>query len=672
MNAVVVGQFPHAVKEEGDARITLSDGTKLSVRIWRPVDSDTSPVPAIVEYLPYRKRDGTAVRDALNHPYFAGHGYACVRVDMRGSGDSDGLLEDEYLAQEQDDCIEVFEWLEAQAWCTGRVGMIGISWGGFNGLQLAFRQPPQLQAVVSIAATVDRYADDIHYKGGCLLGANFAWSAQMLSYMSRPPDPDVVGERWRELWLQRLEAQPHLAETWIAHQQRDDYWRHGSVCEDFASMKTPVMTVGGLGDGYMNAVPALLEHMEGPTQGLLGPWVHLYPNVATPGPSIGFLQECLRWWDRWLKDLPTGVEEEPALRAYMRTFDKPHPRIRERSGRWVAERHWPSPQVAMQPYYLRSDGLSEVAPATHSWLTHSSAQHTGKDGGEFFAWHGPDQPGDQRDDDALSLVFDMPVGEAPIEILGRPELALSLRVDRGQAGLAVRLNEVTPDGTSLRVAYGTLNLSQRHGANQAPELMPPDEAVNVTVRFDMTAHAFTPGNRIRVAISTAYWPLVWPAPQSVTVQIQAGASLLHLPVRTHKEEEDVQFEQPETAPPLALRELRPTNLARSNRHDLATGMRFQESNYDYGCFEDLEHGLIHGAVARDAYAIHPDDPLSARASHHWTQEYERGTWNARTETRSTMRADGQSFHLEASIEAYVNDELFFEKSFTREIPRKFV
>ena len=141
--------FPRQVKEIENLWIPLSDGTKLAARMWIPVDAETDPVPALLEYLPYRKRDGTHVRDALTHPYFAGHGYAAIRVDMRGNGDSEGLMFDEYAQQEQDDALEVIAWLAEQPWCNGKVGMFGISWGGFNALQVAARKPPALKAIIS-------------------------------------------------------------------------------------------------------------------------------------------------------------------------------------------------------------------------------------------------------------------------------------------------------------------------------------------------------------------------------------------------------------------------------------------------------------------------------------------------------------------------------------------
>ena len=254
-----IDQFPRPVREIENQWIELEDGARLAARIWMPADALSRKVPAILEYIPYRKRDGTIVRDALTHPYFAGHGYACLRVDMRGNGDSDGVMLDEYAKQEQDDALEVIAWAAAQPWCTGSVGMMGISWGGFNGLQVAARQPPALKAIITLCSTDDRYADDIHFKGGCVINENLGWGGTMLAYSSRPPDPVIVGERWRDMWLERLEHEPFLAADWLQHPRRDAYWKHGSVGEDFAAIEAAVLAVGGWNDAYSNAVPRLLR-----------------------------------------------------------------------------------------------------------------------------------------------------------------------------------------------------------------------------------------------------------------------------------------------------------------------------------------------------------------------------------------------------------------------------
>lgn len=164
----LITQFPHSVSVTEHLWIVLKDGTRLAARMWLPLSASQQPVPAILEYIPYRKRDGTRTRDEPMHGYFAGNGYAVLRVDMRGSGDSDGLMADEYLLQEQEDALEVIDWISRQTWCNGAVGMMGKSWGGFNCLQLAARRPPALKAIITVCSTDDRYNDDIHYKGGCL------------------------------------------------------------------------------------------------------------------------------------------------------------------------------------------------------------------------------------------------------------------------------------------------------------------------------------------------------------------------------------------------------------------------------------------------------------------------------------------------------------------------
>ena len=265
--------------------IPMRDGTRLAARVWLPADAESDPVPGILEAVPYRLSDGMATRDVLIHPYWAARGYACVRVDLRGSGESDGVLEDEYHPQEQEDLLEVIAWIAAQPWCTGAVGMTGISWGGFNSLQLAARRPPALKAIITLMSTDDRYADDVHYKGGCVLATDLLhWSTCMLHWQCQPRRTEAaVGERWRELWEQRLATVKPWVHTWLAHQRRDAYWKHGSVCEDYATIDIPVHAIGGWTDGYTNSVPRLLEGLTGPRRGSSAV-AHAFPHYVTPGP----------------------------------------------------------------------------------------------------------------------------------------------------------------------------------------------------------------------------------------------------------------------------------------------------------------------------------------------------------------------------------------------------
>ena len=667
----VVGQFPRVVREIENAWITLADGCRLAARIWLPADAEADPVPAILEYIPYRKRDGTAVRDELTHPYFAGHGYACVRVDIRGNGESDGLMEGEYLQQEQDDALEVIAWIAAQPWCTGKVGMIGISWGGFNGLQVAARRPPALKAIVTLCSTDDRYADDIHYKGGCLLNENLGWAGTMLSYSSRPPDPALVGDRWREMWLARLEATPHLAATWLKHQRRDDFWRHGSVCEDFSQIEAAVFAVGGWGDAYSNAIPRMLAGLTSPALGLTGPWVHKYPHFAVPTPRIGFLQEALRWWDHWLKGLETGIMEEPKYRAYLQDAVPPRSFYTERPGRWIAEPAWPSPNIETRTLHLNRDGLGET-PDAHEVKSIRSPQTTGAAGGEYcIIWLGPEAPLDQRQDDAGSLCFDSEPLDVPLELFGAPAVELTLASNKPKAFVAVRLNDVAPDGAVTRLTWGVLNLCHRAG-HAEPSALVPGETIRVRVQLDDIAAAIPAGHRLRVALSTCYWPLIWPSPEAATLSVTCGASALTLPVRSPRDEPEPSFQPAETAPFLAEEELRPVAHARTLEQNQATGEQILRLLDDFGESRNQSHGLVTGSLARETYRILPDDPLSAVAETHWTQTLGRDDWSLRIEASQRQEATASQFILRARIEAYEGDELVFARDWEETVERDFL
>ena len=648
-----------------DEGIILSDGTRLSARIWRPRDADADPVPAILEFLPYRKRDGTVARDALTHPWFARRGYAGVRVDMRGNGDSEGVMEDEYTPQELSDAVEVIHWLAAQPWCSGAVGMMGISWGGFNGLQVAALAPEPLKAVITLCSTVDRYADDIHYKGGCLLNENLGWGATMWSYSSRPPDPALVGDKWRDMWLERLEAEPFLPAVWLEHQTRDAYWQHGSVCEDYSAIKAAVLAVGGWNDAYKNAVPALVENLRAPVKGIIGPWVHKYPHFAVPGPRIGFLQEAVRWWDKWLKGIETGVEDDPDLRLYVMDGVRPATRYDNRTGRWVGLDKGEFAGLGRQCLHLGPDRDLGDTPQEIRALV-ASPQHTGASAGEYCAiWLGPELPGDQRQDDALSAAFDTRPLAADLDIVGAPRVRLRLASDQPQGQIAVRLNHVHPDGASTRITYGVLNLSHREG-HAAPVPLPVGAPVEVTLDLDHIAYRLPAGHRLRLAISSAYWPLIWPAPAPTNLTLLQGTVDLPLLGDAGRA---VVFAPPETDAPWQSRVLRPPANSRVQSTDLGSGTVNLEIIDDFGEFEDMDHGLITGSVAREWWEIHPDDPLSARGRTHWTETIRRGKWSVRTETTSQMWSDSSHFYIEAWLEAWEGEDMIHEKSIKATLPR---
>ena len=650
--------------------IALADGTRLAARIWLPATADRQPVPAILEYLPYRKRDGTCARDEISLPYLAAHGYACVRVDIRGNGESDGLMWDEYTEQELADGEAVIDWIARQPWCTGRVGIWGISWGGFNGLQIAYRQPPALGAVITLCSTDDRYADDIHYMGGGLLLENLAWAGTMLTYSARPPDPALVGERWREMWLQRLDNTPLLAANWLAHQRRDDYWRHGSIAEDFSRVGVPVFAVSGWQDGYSNTPGRMMTGLAGARKALIGPWSHKYPHIAFPGPTIDFLGEALRWWDRWLKNVDTGVEADPMMTMYVEHPMKPTPSLQHRPGHWTTEPTWPSPRVATRRLALGAGTLSDTAAGDAAPRTTRCPQHLGLSGGLWSPlWAGPTFATDQREDDGLSLTFDGAELAEPLTVYGAAVAELTVTVDQPTAFLAVRLNDVHPDGTSERLSLGILNLTHREGHDRVVPLV-PGEPVRVRVPLNDAAHRLMPGHRLRLAVSTAYWPLIWPSPAPVTLTLHPAQSHLELPVRPHDGGRDeTTFAEATGAPGQETRALRPAHSRREIRRDVASGLVTVVQDDDLGETLMVDIDLAVGDTVTETATIHPEDPLSARHHYHRVHTMRRGDWRIRTVGRSDMWSDADRFHLDIGLDAYEGESLIWHRRWRRSIDR---
>jgi predicted acyl esterase len=634
-----------------DQRVPMPDGISLSARLWRPAKGGS--VPAVIEMIPYRKRDGTAARDEAIHPWLAARGYACLRVDLRGSGDSEGVLTDEYTPTELADACAVIAWAAAQPWCTGAVGMMGKSWGAFNALQVAALQPPALKAVIAVCGTVDRFGHDIHFKGGCLLGENFGWASTMFSYSSRPADP-LLRADWREDWLRRLEANPWLAPRWASHQTSDDYWRHGSVGDDWSRLTVPILAFGGWADGYMNMVPALAEHSPGPVRGIIGPWVHLYPHMGIPGPRIGFLTEALRWWDRWLKG---RGEVDTGLYRYVQHSAPPDPSAAHRPGHWIG----PGGQIAWTAMALGS-GLSGALPATVA-----TPQHLGLAAGEYFpTGDHSEMPGDQAADDALSVCFDGPALAEPLTVAGAPMVRLRLTSDGPHATLIARLCDVAPDGASLRISHGMLNLSHRTEP-AAPSPVPIGEAVEVTIPLDHLAHRLAPGHRLRLALSSNYWPFLWPLPVTATLAVEAGT--LDLPVLTGAS--DWAPEPPEPLPEPRQTVARPGFWSRERSIDPLTGRHVLTIIEDTGDTTE-PHGLTHGETVVERWEIAADDPLSARATIIWDQRLSRDGWSVQTLAETEITGTPTHLRMTAKVSAWEGPAKVFETEEAVEVPRDWV
>ena len=520
-----------------DTWIPMDDGVRLAASVFLP-DGD-GPWPALLEALPYRKDDLHAATLA-GHARWAGEfGYASCRVDVRGTGSSEGLLHDEYTDRELRDLEAVVAWLAAEPWCTGSVGMFGTSWGGFNSLQVAMRRPPALRAICSIYASDDRYADDVHYFGGMLKQLDLVdWPLYMVASDALPPVPALAGPEWRERWRERVEDVEPWPFIWFAHQRFDDYWRHGSLATDYGAIDAATMLVTGWADGYTNVALRAMERMRCPRRLLAGPWGHVSPRSGRPGPNLDLAPQMARWFDRWLKDERNGVDEEPSITVFMRRPTPPAADLAVHRGEWRHERGWPV------------ERLREVAqPLDRMTATPSKDTLAVRPDVGWTAWiscaGSPpwDQPLDQRPDEAHSLVHDGEPLDADLAILGHPRVRLRVASSAPIASVSVKLCDVHPDGTSQLVTRGLLNLTHRR-SREHPEPMPVDSFEDVEVELEVTSWIFEPGHRVRLDVAGTDWPNAWPPPTPVTLTLDRSASSLVLPV--------LEGPSPEPAPRLEI------------------------------------------------------------------------------------------------------------------------
>lgn len=611
------------------------------------------------------------MRDSKHATWFAGHGYAVVRVDIRGTGNSEGVMLDEYTQQELDDGVACISWIAGQEWCSGKVGIMGISWGGFNGLQIAALRPPELHAVLSLCSTDDRYADDVHYQGGALLADyQLPWATTMLASTALPPEPEVWGEDWLDVWRRRLDATPPFIKAWMEHQRRDEFWQHGSVCEDPAAIDCPVFLVGGWADAYRGAIFRLLEDLKVPKRGLIGPWAHAWPNLALPGPQVGFLQEALRWWDRWLKDVDNGVDEEPMLRTWMQDSVPPRASYDERPGRWIVENSWPSANIETRPLVLTGSMATFEEPSgPESSREIASFQSHGAMAGRSCSYGQPyDQAVDQRPDDALAATFDSQPLSARLELLGSASAELEISCDQPQGLVVLRLCDVAPDGSSTLVTRGVLNLTHRD-SHEDPEPLQP--GTRYLVKFPLIAigYAVPAGHQLRVAVAPTYWPIVWPSPKTTRVTLHLPRSRVLLPVRTGGQDGPFPFPHAEYVQPFEHEPLEDFSRGTVTR-DLATGS-VVIVNEEGGGYTRSEFGkrTRNYWIQRDTFEINEDDPTSAKVTSHRRTDLSRGGWETHVIASGELTCDEESFHVETQVTAYHQEDPIFERHWQFAFPR---
>ena len=535
----------HEVVVDWDVRIAVRDGVELSANIWRPAPGAADSAdrfPAILEMIPYGKDNWRRAADMTRGQWFAARGYILCRLDVRGTGSSGGLALDEYSADETRDGYDIVEWLAAQPWCSGSVGMWGISYGGFSAIQVAALRPPHLRAIVPVMATDDRYLDDVHYRGGCLTVSELSqYAVSQVAMNAMPPDATFHGAGWRSAWLARLESTPPWLFEWLRHQTDGPYWRQGSLAPAYDAIEAAIFNIGGWHDSYVDPAFRMQARCVAPSHTLVGNWVHSWPHAAVPGPNLDELHEIARFFDRHLRAIDNGWDAEPPLVWFEHEYAPPEPFPADLPGRWRAAGAYPHPGTTVHAWSFGDETLSALA-------THGPGRPNGASGVDRFrhrptagtrgplSWGAGGPPNglarDLRPDEIAGPTYSTPPLETALEVLGVPEVVVHVEVDAPVATLAVRLSDVAPDGTSALVSAGVLNLTHRQ-SHVTPRPLVTGQVEEVRVPLRTTGYRWLPGHRIRVALASSLWPVLWPSPFPATFGVHRGPdtpSRLELPV----------------------------------------------------------------------------------------------------------------------------------------------
>jgi hypothetical protein len=649
--------------------IPMADGVRLHATLYFP--DGVGPWPAVLEALPYRKDDVTASYRP-EYVRLAEHGYVVCRVDVRGTGTSEGLAEDEYPVKEQEDLCRVIDWLATREWSTGNVGMYGTSYSGFNSIQVAMERPPALKAIIPIFATDDRYSDDVHYFGGVLKGLDLVdYPLYMVALNALPPVPALYGERWREEWERRVKENEPWTIRWLEEQTFGPYWQHGSLRPNYDAIEAATMIVAGWADGYTNNSLRTMAGLTCPKRLLLGPWAHASLESSLPGPNIDPVPEMLRWWDRWLKGIDNGIDREPEIVVFVRRPTKPEPDLSEMNGEWRYEAGWPLERLEERPLPLGNAETPGRVPIDvndlevrgdvgwTAWISCAGALPYG-------------QPIDQRPDEAFSLVYEWPPLEDELEILGHPRLEVTVRSSAPVAYLGAKLCDVFPDGTSALVTRGLLNLTHRE-SREAPSALEPGAGYRVSVELEVTSWVFEEGHRIRLDIAGTDWPNAWSPPTPVTLSIERAGSALILP--TVRGPAPI-AERPVLPPPSKPKDrlespkgnvssevvwrIEHDVLARETRAVTAYGGT-TEAQEDRPRFTDRYEGTV---------AVSTVDPGKARAEGRSSYEIEWPEATVRTEVRQLMTSDADAYHLVLELDTWEDGEPRWSRRWDRRIPRK--
>lgn len=641
------------VKVIRDVMIPMRDGVRLAANLYMP--EEPGQYPGIFAFYPYLKDGYIGIAHEPHHRHFASRGYAVMQVDFRGTGASEGTNPHPLDVQEREDGYDIVEWMADQPWCTGSVGIWGISYGGITSLSIASTQPPHLRAIVPLDATFDNYEwlFRTHGCGGLLL-PDVDWLTRMAASNLLPPvRPDSEG-RWARLWAERLSAN----DPWFmdSHGSPPDpeFWTRRRI--PYEQITVPTFGICGWYDAYTAPTFIVYEAIEAPKRVLIGPWKHALPDLSPMSP-IGAVHEMDRWWDRWLKGIENGVEDEPPVTIYVMGRNE-----------WRHETEWPIERTVRERLFL-GEGRSLAADPSSDESTdpydYDSRVGVGSIGYNGHRVELP-LPVDQSFDDHRSLAYTGAPLQSDLEITGVPLAHVVLSATVAELTLVAKFCVVAPDGSSRVISQGNANPA-RADAHAAFEPMSGGERRAVTIPLHPTSIVVRAGDRLRLCLAGADFPELWPTPRPYAMEIHRGSaagSWLELPV------------VPARSVPLAMPQLQP---ARDDLHPADGTVPDPGERLDV-----VHHHLGSRTVSFETRRVsrdHVDTDTILHGDHHSTVTTDADrpwTTNLRSDSRFDLRRPTGSvsvrvrslltpFHVNASAEIDVDGQPFFRKSWNKTI-----
>jgi predicted acyl esterase len=556
----------------------------------------------------------------------------------------------------------MIDWASKQSWSDGKVGLWGISYGAIISLQMAAQAPSPLKAIIARSGSDDPFAEWTNLGGTPRNYIYESYSPFMSARNFAPPSAKLWGDKWLEIWRERLEGNTPWGISFLNEIEDSQFWRDRACRGELDQIECPVFVVEGWSDWYSNPMLRIFNKLKGEKRALIGPWGHQWPHNALPGPRIDWHSEALRWWDRWLKD--EEVELGAPLTIYVEKYRKPSNFVEDSPGYFITGSHWPIENTKQVQYFLNLDGMSlDAEPMSQQSnleieipYSPKAGSHSGKVGGGPFRYNVL-KPVDQRLESERAITFIGAVAKESVLVVGNPSARLFLSSDSDIGQVSVTLIDQAPDGSQSQISRGFLNISYASYPANSPAPLTPDKIYQVDIELVALAYQLDAGHRLGVKIGAADFQMSWPAAHPFRLSLHSSVkspstlTIPYLSLPASDEGITIELITGDTAP-----ELPPVS------YELTEDLVNNEIGYR---FESKSVFANAGQLK-----VNSVEPGYAEITARTIYSEENGLDQIQIEADCTTASDPLEIWHKVEIVATVNGEEHFRKSFSAKRPRR--